>query len=68
MITIQTTCQQCGCDFTPTATDIRRGAWRICPPCRDGPECECMRSHATPLQTLRNDPAASTIAHNHEME
>ncbi len=46
--------------------DIRRDAWRICPPCRDGPDLEGTGSHRTPPQTLRNDPAASTITYEQE--
>lgn len=36
-IVIETTCRQCGRTFTPSSQDIRRGIWRICPPCRAGP-------------------------------
>lgn len=61
-MTIQTTCRRCGRTFTPSTTDIRGGIWRLCPPCRDGPDDEGTGSHRTPLQTLRNDPAASTFS------
>lgn len=40
VITIQTTCRQCGCDFIPSPRDIRGGTWRICPLCRDGRDSE----------------------------
>lgn len=36
-ITIATTCRQCGRTFTPAPEDIKEGTWRLCPPCRDGP-------------------------------
>lgn len=60
MITIQTTCQQCGCDFTPSVTDIRTGTWKRCPPCRDGPLSKGTSGHPPPLQPLRRHPTAST--------
>ncbi len=60
-IDIETTCLTCGCVFTPSPQDIRRGVWRLCPPCRDGPDDEGTGSHRTPPQRRRDDPAASTF-------
>lgn len=37
-IIIDVTCRQCGRTFTPSPADIRAGSWRVCPPCRDGPD------------------------------
>ena len=45
MIAIETTCRTCGRTFTPTPDDIRRGLWRRCPPCRDGPPLEPVVIH-----------------------
>ncbi len=33
--TVETTCRHCGRVFQPTAQDIRKGLWRVCPPCRE---------------------------------
>lgn len=35
---LEIVCRSCGQPFTPTPADFRRGLWRVCPPCRDGPE------------------------------
>ncbi len=37
-IIIETACRACGETFTLSSADIRRGVWRVCPPCRDDPE------------------------------
>lgn len=47
-MTMEISCRQCGVAFTPTPEDIRKGLWRTCPPCRDGPIQSGVRSHHTP--------------------
>lgn len=37
MIEIEVSCRACREIFVPSSADIRRGVWRTCPPCRDGP-------------------------------
>ena len=37
MIEIEATCTRCGADFTPAPDAYRRGDWRTCTRCRDGP-------------------------------
>lgn len=65
MITIQTTCQRCGCDFTPSAADIRNGTWRRCPPCRDGPVSKGISGQSTSVHTLSDDPMAPKFTPNY---
>ena len=37
MIQIETRCTTCGAEFTPAPDAFRRGSWRTCTRCRDGP-------------------------------
>ncbi len=37
MIQIETRCTTCGHAFTPAPDAFRRGTWRTCTRCRDGP-------------------------------
>jgi len=38
MIELTVTCTSCGADFTPAPDAFRRGTWRTCSRCRDGPD------------------------------
>ena len=38
MIQIETRCTTCGHAFTPAPDAFRRGTWRACTRCRDGPD------------------------------
>jgi len=38
MIELTVTCTTCGADFTPAPDAFRRGTWRACTRCRDGPD------------------------------
>ena len=44
--TVETTCRHCGRVFQPTAQDIRKGPWRVCPPCRGQSSTKTARSCA----------------------
>lgn len=58
-IEMEITCRQCELIFTPSHQDFRRGSWRICRRCRDGPDRTGTRSHATTSHEQtggQNDP------------
>lgn len=48
-VAIETTCR-------------RRGLWRLCPPCRDGPDAAGILSHEHPAQSLTGPHTASELS------
>ncbi len=56
MITIEVCCRACREIFVPSSADIRRGIWKWCPPCRDGPE---RRDGSTAIDR-HDEPATGT--------
>lgn len=38
MPTLIVTCRRCGRTFEPDPRDVRAGAWRVCPACREAGE------------------------------
>ncbi len=59
---IETHCNTCGHAFTPTPEAIRRGVWRVCPPCRDGPGTRGILSHDHPDQSRTGPNNASEVS------
>lgn len=62
-MTLEATCTRCGKPVTPTPEDIRRGRWRRCPPCRDGPTVPTgTRRHHRTEQSLTGANNASEVS------
>lgn len=61
-ISIATVCRRCGRTFSPSPEDIRRGLWRVCPPCRDGPGTAGILSHPHPDQSRTGPNNASEVS------
>lgn len=59
-IAIEAVCRQCGRVYLPSPDDIRRGAWRLCPPCRDGPDSLRASRAGTSLTGANNAPEVSS--------
>lgn len=66
MPTLEVSCRMCERIHTPTQDDFRRGIWRVCPRCRDGPAS--IRRHEADPQTLSGPNNASEMSSNGRRE